>query len=205
MGTATTCTDWLNDYIFPVEAKWDDRAVAAAARLGLCEMIASGVTCIADMYMRTGVVAQRRWPRRASAPTCPAAGSSSRSPSTGEEPRLPGPEGPHRGVGTATTGGRIRIDCSIHGEYTSHAGLWDWDGGLRRRARPGDACAPVETGRSTRSARRATGGKTPAAVLAGHGVFDVRAIAAHCVWTSPGTGRSWRRRGSRRSTTPCPT
>ena len=29
------------------------------------------------------------------------------------------------------------------------------------------------------------GGKTPAAVLAEHGVFDVRAIAAHCVWTTP--------------------
>ena len=40
---------WLNDFIFPAEAKWDDRAMAAAAGLGLAEMISSGVTCIADM------------------------------------------------------------------------------------------------------------------------------------------------------------
>ena len=33
--------------------------MAAAAGLGLAEMIASGVTCIADMYMRTGVIAQQ--------------------------------------------------------------------------------------------------------------------------------------------------
>ena len=40
---------WLNQWIFPAEAKLDDRAVAACAGLGLAEMIASGVTCIADM------------------------------------------------------------------------------------------------------------------------------------------------------------
>ncbi|MBO5727115.1 MAG: amidohydrolase family protein [Oscillospiraceae bacterium] len=40
---------WLNDYIFPTEAKLDDRAVAAGAALGLAEMIATGVTCVADM------------------------------------------------------------------------------------------------------------------------------------------------------------
>ena len=50
---------WLNDYIFPAEGKLDDRAVAAGTGLGLAEMISSGVTCIADMYMRTGIIAQQ--------------------------------------------------------------------------------------------------------------------------------------------------
>ena len=49
---------WLNEYIFPAESRWDDRSIAAATQLGLAEMISSGVTCIADMYMRTGVIAQ---------------------------------------------------------------------------------------------------------------------------------------------------
>ena len=49
---------WLNDYIFPAEAKLDDRCVAAGTALGLAEMIASGTTCIADMYMHTGAVAR---------------------------------------------------------------------------------------------------------------------------------------------------
>ena len=40
---------WLNQWIFPAEAKLDDRAVAAGTGLGLAEMIANGVTTIADM------------------------------------------------------------------------------------------------------------------------------------------------------------
>ena len=36
--------DWLQNFIFPVEDKWDARAIRAAAALGLCEMIASGTT-----------------------------------------------------------------------------------------------------------------------------------------------------------------
>ena len=49
---------WLSDFIFPVEAKWDDRAVRSCADLGLMEMIASGVTCLTDMYMHTLTVGQ---------------------------------------------------------------------------------------------------------------------------------------------------
>ena len=67
---------WLNQYIFPAEARLDSRAVAAGAGLGLAEMIASGVTCVADMYMHTGTIAEQIL-RRASVPTCPAAGCTS--------------------------------------------------------------------------------------------------------------------------------
>ena len=58
-GDGNNLQDWLEKYIFPTEDRWDDRAVACCTDLGLAEMIASGVTCIADMYMRTGVIAQR--------------------------------------------------------------------------------------------------------------------------------------------------
>ena len=49
---------WLNDYIFPAEDKLDARCVAAGTALGLAEMIASGTTCIADMYMYTDAIAK---------------------------------------------------------------------------------------------------------------------------------------------------
>ena len=49
---------WLNKYIFPAESRLDDRCVAAGAALGLAEMIATGTTCIADMYMNTETIAQ---------------------------------------------------------------------------------------------------------------------------------------------------
>ena len=83
-------------------------------------------------------------------------------------------------------GGRIRIDCSIHGEYTSHAGLWDWMADYAAGHGLGMHVHLSETRKEHEECKARHGGKTPAAVLAGHGVFDVRAIAAHCVWTEPG-------------------
>ena len=49
--------DWLEKLIFPPRP--GDRAVACCTDLGLAEMIASGVTCVADMYMRTSIMAQQ--------------------------------------------------------------------------------------------------------------------------------------------------
>ena len=57
-GDGNNLQDWLHNYIFPVEARWDDRAIRACTDLGLAEMIASGVTTIADMYGHTDAVAQ---------------------------------------------------------------------------------------------------------------------------------------------------
>ena len=53
-GDGNNLQDWLHNYIFPVEARWDDRAIRACTDLGLAEMIASGVTTIADMYGAAG-------------------------------------------------------------------------------------------------------------------------------------------------------
>lgn len=41
---------WLNDYIFPAEDKLDSASVQAGTQLALAELIAGGVTCVADMY-----------------------------------------------------------------------------------------------------------------------------------------------------------
>ena len=41
---------WLNDYIFPVEAKLTPAAIRAGTELAAAEMIANGITTFADMY-----------------------------------------------------------------------------------------------------------------------------------------------------------
>jgi len=175
---------WLNQYIFPAEARLDSRAVAAGAGLGLAEMIASGVTCIADMYMHTDAVLRE----------VESAGISANVSCGGVQFEEPfDPDKNHdcivqRELTEKWHGrddGRIQVDASIHGEYTSHAGLWDWmaryaaDHGLGMHVHLSETQAEHE------QCRARHGGKTPAAVLAEHGVFDVRAIAAHCVWTTP--------------------
>ncbi|MDA8404957.1 MAG: amidohydrolase [Desulfobacteraceae bacterium] len=49
---------WLHDYIFPAEANLDYQKVHAGALLACAEMILSGTTCFADMYLFEDAVAQ---------------------------------------------------------------------------------------------------------------------------------------------------
>ncbi len=49
---------WLNEHIFPAEAKLDDDTVYWGALLGCAEMIRSGTTCFCDMYLFEQAVAR---------------------------------------------------------------------------------------------------------------------------------------------------
>jgi 5-methylthioadenosine/S-adenosylhomocysteine deaminase len=49
---------WLNDHIFPAEAKLDDQKVYSGALLACAEMIMSGTTCFCDMYLFEDMVAR---------------------------------------------------------------------------------------------------------------------------------------------------
>lgn len=48
---------WLHDHIFPAEARLDDHKVHAGSLLACAEMILSGTTCFADMYLFEDAVA----------------------------------------------------------------------------------------------------------------------------------------------------
>jgi len=48
---------WLNDYIFPAEAKLDYEKVYCGTLLACAEMISSGTTCFCDMYLFEDAVA----------------------------------------------------------------------------------------------------------------------------------------------------
>jgi 5-methylthioadenosine/S-adenosylhomocysteine deaminase len=49
---------WLNDHIFPAEAKLDDQKVYSGTLLACAEMIMSGTTCFCDMYLFEDAVAR---------------------------------------------------------------------------------------------------------------------------------------------------
>jgi 5-methylthioadenosine/S-adenosylhomocysteine deaminase len=50
---------WLNEYIWPAEAKWvNERFVHDGTQLAMAEMIKSGTTCFSDMYFFPEVAAQ---------------------------------------------------------------------------------------------------------------------------------------------------
>ena len=177
---------WLNDFIFPAEAKWDDRALAAATGLGLAEMIASGVTCIADMYMRTGVIAKQVLdagisanlsvggvyfgaPEDFSSEKC---GDCANQKALTEEWHMAGD-------------GQIMADASIHGEYTSSAPLWQWMADYAQAHKLGMHVHISETKKEHEECKARRNGLTPIQILNQYGVWDTRAIAAHCVYTTP--------------------
>lgn len=49
---------WLNEYVFPAEAKLDEEKVYRASLLACAEMILSGTTCFCDMYLYEDAVAR---------------------------------------------------------------------------------------------------------------------------------------------------
>ena len=177
---------WLNDFIFPAEAKWDDRSMDAATRLGLAEMIASGVTCIADMYMRTGVIARQVLD----------AGISANLSVGGVYFGAPGDFSPEKCGDCANQkalteewhmagDGQIMADASIHGEYTSSAPLWQWMADYALEHGLGMHVHISETKKEHEECKARRGGLTPIQILNQYGVGDTRAIAAHCVYTTP--------------------
>ena len=182
-GDGHDLQDWLQNYIFPVEAKWDARAIRACTDLGLAEMIASGVTTLADMYMYTGTIAQAAADAGVNANLC--CGGVLFSPDFD-------PDTNHDCVVQREiteqwhgyNGGQILIDASIHGEYTSRADLWEWMVGYAKEKGLGMHVHISETKKEHEECL-ARHGKTPIQTLDDYGVWDVRAIAAHCVWTTP--------------------
>ena len=175
---------WLNQWIFPAEAKLDDRAVRAGAGLALAELIAGGVTTIADMYMFTPTIAQ----------TVLEAGISANLSCGGVYFGDPADFGPDtckdcenqrilteewHGAGD----GQILVDASIHGEYTSNVPLWQWMADYAQKKGLGMHVHLSET-QAEHEACRQRWGKTPFQILDRYGAWDTRAIAAHCVWTT---------------------
>jgi 5-methylthioadenosine/S-adenosylhomocysteine deaminase len=171
---------WLNDYIFPREARLDDRAVKAATLLSIAECLRFGTTSVSDMYDHCDAVAE-----------AVAEAGIKANISRGTTMFIGDDFDPKTFWGCQELrqtkekwhgydDSRIRIEASVHGEYTSTYQLWDY---LSRY------CAEEEIGMHIHLSETAAevegsldrNGLTPAQVLDCHHVFDGRAIAAHCV------------------------
>ncbi len=176
--------DWLNNFIFPVEAKWDDRAIRACTDLGLMEMIASGTTCLCDMYMNTLTIGQ------AVADAGISANLGCGAVFFGEtfSPAACGDCANTEELFNAWHGydeGRIIVDGSIHAEYTSKPGLYEWVADFAKAHGLGINVHISETKKEHEECKVRHGGLTPIQVMEKYGVLDVRTTAAHCVWTEP--------------------
>ena len=186
---------WLHDYIFPAEERLDERCVAAGAALGLAELIAGGTTCICDMYMHAGAVAQAALEAGISANL--SCGGVWFGPPEEFSPNQCEDCQAQMALVNAWHGagdGQILVDASIHAEYTSCPGLWEWTAGFARDFGLGMHVHLSET-RGEHQACLKKYGKTPAALFEQCGVWERGGSAAHCVWLSGGDMEILARRG----------
>ncbi len=173
---------WLRDYIFPAEAKLDSRAVRAATSLALCELMAGGVTCVADMYyfcediaemvVKSGLSANLNRSIVAFDPL----DDVTTLPAWGEMETLYKNWHGHND-------GQILVDGGVHGEYTSFPNpkLWGetakWANAQQTRLQI--HLSETESEHSECIDRH---GMTPTATFEHYGLLDAPVIAAHGVY-----------------------
>ena len=183
-GDGNNLQDWLNKFIFPVEDKWDGRAIRSAAALGLAEMIMSGTTCLADMYMFCDEICQEVAAAGINANIArgvtafdPAADFSTWTSCVETRELVDKWHGYNNG--------QIRIDACLHGEYTSFSAPQIWDSVAQYAKEKGLGMhIHISETKTEHEECLSRWGMTPVQVMEKHGLWDVRAIAAHCVWTT---------------------
>lgn len=180
-GENLVLQDWLNKKIFPFEARLDGEAVYWATMLAMAESFRFGIVSTSDMYYFCDDMARAYIDSGAK-------GNISRSIAN------VGGEAPDRleSLKEAKTfydefhgeaGGRIKVDASLHAEYTSN---FETARALADYAVSKNMLMQVHVSETRREHDECVErhGLTPAAYLEKAGIFDVPAVAAHCVYST---------------------
>lgn len=171
--------EWLFDYIFPYEDHLNSERVYAATMLAAAESLRYGIISSNDMYYFCDDMARAYLDSGIK-------GNISRSLSIMDDVSLsstvPGREARQLFLDYDGEGdGKIKIDMSLHSEYTNIERTARELAELTKELGTGMHVHVSETKKETEECI-ARHGKTPTAFLADAGLFDTRTIAAHCVW-----------------------
>lgn len=180
-GENLSLGDWLNTRIFPFEEKLDGNAIYQGTLLAMAESLANGIISTADMYYFLPDMAR-------AVLDCGAKNNLARglvcfgdddfhSMESVDELKFAVKE--LDGLGD----GRIKVDASLHGEYTSNPKFAKSLSEYVRQHNLGMHLHSSESLEETKGCIERHG-KTPTKYLADLGLFDNRAIAAHCVHLS---------------------
>ena len=169
--------EWLQEKIWPLEARLTPEEIYWGSVLGLAEMIRSGTTCFADMYFAMDRVAQAV--EESGLRALLSYGIIAPEPGDKLDRELKiAQEFVERFHNRAD--GRVRTAVSPHAPYTCHPRVWERAVEL---AREHDLLVHThlsETRTEVEEARKRWG-KTPVQYLKDLGVFEVPVLAAHCV------------------------
>lgn len=179
-GENMSLQDWLNKKIFPFEDQLSGEAVYWATMLSMAESLRYGIVSTSDMYYFCEDMAR-------AVIECGAKGNISRSivnpmgAPVSELDSFREMESFYERFHNKADG-RIKVDMSLHAEYTSNP---ETAKALAAYAKSLDDTimhVHVSETRLEHEECRKRHGLTPAAYLEKMGIFDVPAIAAHCVY-----------------------
>lgn len=170
---------WLNDRVFPFEDRLNCDRAYYGTMLSIAEMLACGTTSFTDMYFfGDGVM---RAVIESGAKT-----NFGRSIVSFVDEDITKNDRFQEGVYLTekyhnTQNGRIKIDMSLHAEYTNRLSIIEQFGEYTKGRGQINHIHLSET-KSEHENCKAKYGKTPARLFADAGVLDSPAILAHCVW-----------------------
>ena len=178
-GENMALSDWLNKRIFPFEAKLEAKDVYYGTLLAIAESLKFGITSTTDMYYFSEAMAKavlesgvknnlsRSLVNFSGEPMWNLSGAIEMK-EIFEEYHMAGE-------------GRLRIDMSLHGEYTSDAQTVEALAYYTKSIGANMHVHLSETQEEHESCKKRHG-KTPTKYLEDLGLFDSKTTAAHCVW-----------------------
>lgn len=181
-GENMALSDWLTKKIFPFEAKLTPEIVHNSALLGIAEMFRGGVIAATDMYF-FGEAIMKAFAESGAKLNLSLGTVCFDQRSFFELPDYPENESLFK-EWHGGEDGRLLVDMSIHGEYTSSPRVVQE---VADYAKEKNCRMQLHLSETKKEHEECIGrhGKTPARYFYDLGLFDVPATAAHCVWLSP--------------------
>ena len=190
LGSGLPLQRWLEEAIFPVEAKMTPEDVYAGNVWGIREMLAGGTTCVADMYDFPAEMAKALEESGMKGRVC-------RVGLNFVPGRLEDCVGftreMNRGLAAAGRDG-IWADLCIHSEYLTDVAFCRGLAGANKELKRPLHFHVSETEKEHRECIERHG-KTPIAYLAETGILDHGGYAAHCVWCTDDDFRIMAKKG----------
>lgn len=180
LGTDKPLDVWLNDYIFPHEDRLNGELAKIGTMSAIAEMLRGGVTSLSDMYFFCDDIADAVIASGIKANISRSIVSFDETADPAEDFRIAETRMLLRDYHNAADG-RIKIDVSLHAEYTNTERMCRYAAELASEYGVGIQLHLSET-RKEHAEGISRRGMTPTAFFEKCGVFDVPVSAAHCVW-----------------------
>ncbi|MBS7227449.1 MAG: amidohydrolase [Oscillospiraceae bacterium] len=179
VGSGLPLHEWLFDSIFPIEDRLVREEVAAASRFALLEMIAGGTTSFSDMYFFPSATVEAVAEAGVKANLNRCVQCFDEAQTVEQNHQIPESLALFEQYHNAENG-RIRIDFSIHAEYTCKSRIVRSYSEMCRERGGRMHLHLAETAREQQECIERYG-KTPAEWFESLGTFDSPTAAAHCV------------------------